>query len=235
MDPLKKKKYSWIIGISIFVLFIMSVAIFPDNKAHNVFSNYLSIFFSWPFTVLVISIIIVFIFRQAIEYKIRQGFIVRKGNTEWDLRQQQADSSSLPNKDVDEIREVLKEIKTTVGSQLETERIQKEAILEFAVFERLIRTLYRSQYLLLTYLKSFGPWPVAHIYLINYKEQYLKRFNGNPDYNFDSYKNYLIHVQNLINEVDVQGIRSFQLTDRGKRFLDYCGSMKYSELEFKPL
>lgn len=216
----KKFKAKWIWGFIILLLVVLagSIIVFPQHQAHSTFFEYLNIFFSWPFVILILSLVLLLKYPDPISYRIRQSFF-KKGDIVLGV-QPQRETKPLEEKELEEIR-----------GRLAEEKEVKEAIFKLVDFERMLRYMYRSQLNLLRVLVSYVKgFPKALIENTAYKGQYLK-LGGNPNYSFDAYLGWLIHFAKFVKEEKINGEVHIKLTEDGQFFVDYVNRMNYSQFE----
>jgi hypothetical protein len=170
--------------------------------------------------------------RQALDEVIRSGFSVKRGETEFQVKGQQLSIKLKDETSIDDLRNRIIDIDKKLQAQSGKPEKDWVRLFQAWIFERQIRSLYRSQYNLMNFLRHVGNWPLAQCYEIFYKQQYLIKFKGNPSYGFDSYLDYLVKVTAFVEVKMIENSNSLVLTPLGNSFLDYCDSMKYFEIEF---
>jgi hypothetical protein len=197
--------------------FIAALVIFPNNRGHSLFLEYLRTASNWPLCILIISILICARFYQAIDYKIRNLFVkTPKGYEIGNLPSQQTSDSLLNDK-----------IKSMEISQQEKENF----LLKIIKFERFIRLTFRSQFKLLKYLEG-EPQLMDRAILFHW--EYMQN-SGNKSYPIQQYVGWLLNTAGFIELTQKEGKYFMALNREGKDFLTYCLDMNYSENTFIPL
>ncbi len=229
------KKYSialLLIAVLI-LLWLISIIRFPHNYSHELFLRYILTLNSWPFAILILGILLLFQLGPAIIGVINRGLRLRTKDIEVQLPGQAQEIPRPLNKEGAESSskesEIMKEVPDKhVGTELEKFQLA-------AFFEQTIRYMFRSQFNLLSFLRTVGPWPTNLCYELYYTQQYLKLYHGSPDYGYEKYIGFLIGKLGVLKKVFNNDVASYELTPLGKRFVEYCGQMKYAENEFRPL
>ena len=212
------------------------IIIFPSSPANDLMLKWVT---SWPFFIL----IGIFLFYEEVARKIRDLLKLEGPGLKTEFTQ----PKDIEEKDTKKLKEIKKDLfvktKEVVKTEDKTEVAEaKEKMPSFDVdfllkiqfFERTMRYMFRSQFGLLKYLNAVVTWPKALCYELFYHRQYLKKYNGSPEYTFDQYFSWLADVINFVEEVVVDKKRLLQLTKRGKDFLLFCGINRYTEQEFAP-
>src|SRR4030042_5421720 len=216
-----KKIMPWI--LLCFILIIMvSIIVFPHNPAHDLFLRYLSIISSWPIIILILILVLFFKFEPSIAAWIQKALIKLPQGVEIGAASQMA--SMIFNV------EGLKQIEEKYAEEKKNIHQFYSALVDF---ERLIRFLYRSQFLLLKGIASTKPQSVMQKGVaegVFYKQIYLKSA-GNPQYTFDSYLNFL-KFNGLITEEADNITPVLRILPKAEMFLQYCFLMNYSDLAF---
>jgi len=213
-----KAKWKWAFLILLIIVLVGAIIVFPRHQAHSTFFEYLNIFFSWPFVILILGLILLFKFKGPISERIRTT-LIRTSNFEFTV-QPQRETKQLEEKELKEIRGKLAQKKEVI-----------EAVYKLVDFERILRYMFRSQLhllkVLITYEKGL---PKSLIESTFYKGKYLQS-GGNPNYSFDAYLGWLKYFARFITEEEINGVIHIKLTDDGKFFVDYFNLMNYGEFE----
>jgi len=209
----------WIILILISIALIVlgSMIIFPQNPAHNLVLQYIYTLVSWPLIILVLGLVLLIKFKEPISEWIKT-FLVKtpKGYLYGAISQ----FETKPLK-----KGKLKEVKKILGEEI-------TGYMELVHFERIIRMMYRSQFRLLEKLKAVGSLTPDKAF--SYYHEFLKQ-GGNKDYTVSFYIDWLKNITGLIKINEKDDVPAAKLTERGNSFILYCNLMNYSENTFMPL
>lgn len=209
-----KAKWKWAFLILLLIVLIGAIIVFPRHQAHSTFFEYLNIFFSWPFVILILGLILLFKFKESISERIRTS-LIKTPNFEVGV-QPQRETKQLEEKELKEIR-----------GKLEQKEEWIDAVHKLVDFERLLRYMYRSQLhllrVLITYEKGL---PKSLIKSTFYKDLYLQS-GGNSTYSFDAYLGWLRYFAKFITEENINGEVHIKLTGDGEFFVDYVNRMNY--------
>ncbi len=209
-----KAKWKWAFLILLLIVLVRAIIVFPQHQAHSTFFEYLNIFFSWPFVILILGLILLFKFEGPISERIRTSPI-KTPNFEIGV-QPQWETKQLEEKELEEIRGNLVQKKEVI-----------DAVHKLVVFERMLRYMYRSQFHLLKLLIKYEKGlPKPLIKSTFYKGLYLQS-GGNPIYSFDAYLGWLRYFGKLITEKKINGEIHIKLTRDGESFVNYVNRMNY--------
>jgi hypothetical protein len=218
-----KNNRKWWLFLVFILLFIVSIIVFPHNPAHELLLKYLSTFSPWPIAVLILILVFFFTFKESISELIK-GLKIKTPQGYEIGSQLQMEAKPFDKKEFEELR-----------AKFETEK--KDMVSSFGMlieFERTIRILFRSQFLMMKFLSASKTikFDVQKTYIKDYyyKNIYLMN-SGNPGYSFDSYLNFLKMGGYILDEV-VNNILMIRITDKGESFLLYCSLSNYTENMF---
>lgn len=217
------------------IAFIASIIFVPNNISHELFMRYLLIVFSWPGAVIALVLILLFLFRAQIAILISRPLEFRIGDAS--LRINQTDTSAdlpppIEEAQVEKATAPKKEMLPEAYRNQSPEQLRLIGLLfEYIFFERMIRTMFRSQFqlILAVQAKSFISIKEASDFYGLYRTR-----RGSISYPFEAYTDWLVNwafVQRTVRGSDY----GYGLTPRGIEFLKYTAIMKYSENEFPPL
>lgn len=215
----------WIFLVSI-LLFIVSIIVFPHNPAHELLLKYLSTLSPWPIAVLILVLVFFFTFKESISVLIKNLKVTTPQGYEIGS-QLQMEAKPFNKKELEEL-----------GNKLETEKRDMASSFWMIIeFERTIRIMYRSQFMILKYLLARKNDKINVqkdlIQGVFYTYIYLKG-GGKPEYSFDAYLNFL-KMNGYIIEDQVNNISMIKITEKGETFLNYCSISNYTENTFIPL
>jgi len=204
------------------------IIIFPSSPANDLMLNWIT---SWPFFIL----IGIFLFYEEVSRKIRDLLKFEGPGLKTEFTQ----PKDIEEKDTNKLKEIKKDLFVETKAEVaegkeKMHSYSSDFLLKIQFYERTMRHMFRSQFELLKYLNAVVTWPKVLCYELFYRHQYLKKYNGSPEYTFDQYLSWLADVINFVEEVVVDKKRLLQLTKRGKDFLLFCGINRYTEQEFLP-
>lgn len=166
--------------VFIILVFILSIMLFPSHKSHSLFQEYLKIIGLWPISIFLLILIFISKYKNSIESIIQNGFRFKTPYVEFSTINQNS-----PEIQTDRI-ETQKTSLISHGS--ETEKIM---LLKMVSFERIGRFMYRSQFLLLSFLGQ----PDSSLSLSICEKKFYKGLylanGGNKNYLFSLYINWL--------------------------------------------
>jgi len=221
----KNNNKLWLFLVFILLL-IFSIIVFSHNPAHELFLKYLSTFSAWPISVLLLVLVFFFTFKESISELIKRLKVKTPQGYEFSS-QSQMEAKPFDKKEVEELREKFEIEKKDMASSF-------WILIEF---ERTIRVLFRSQFLMMKFLSASKTIKIDvqknYIEECYYKSLYLKG-GGNPAYSFENYLIFLKMGGYIIEDI-VNNISMIKITDRGESFLVYCSLSNYAENTFNPL
>lgn len=214
-----------ILFVVIFIILIIILAvllpsiIYPFSPAHNLIIKYLSLIFSLPVVILVLSIFFIFTFKEQIGAKIEDLIEARFPSTKLRWKEQQKKDEDIERKRVEK----------AIMEKLSEQENKIDILKNFCYFEEKIRYMYASQFSLLKEIKKEGK--VYYLKIMYYYSVFLKR-GGNKSYPISEYLGWLVGIKFI---EEYQKDNSYILTELGKGFLKYCKIREYSEKTFIPL
>jgi len=178
------KKYGkWWLFLVLILLLIVSVIVFTHNPAHELFLKYLSTLSSWPIAVLILVLVFFFTFKESISELIKRLKVKTPQGYEFGS-QLQMEAKPFDKKEFEELGKKFETAKKDMASSF-------WMIIEF---ERTIRNMYRSQFMILKYLLARKNDKINVqkdlIQGVFYTYIYLKA-GGKPEYSFEAYLNFL--------------------------------------------
>jgi len=210
----------WIFLIFILIMLIL-IIVFPKNQAHDLFLHYISTIISWPAVILILSLAIFLIFKGPISEILRRGPEIEAGK---------GFKIKFPLQP--EVKEMVEKTKIKeIKEKLEKEKRTTKGLSTIIDFERIIRSMYRSQFQLLKSLKGKGPMPLKEMMRSYFA---FLGLGGSKEYRSESYFMWLVKNE-LINFKIENGEYFTYLDNKGISFLNYCEILNYSEKEFIPL
>lgn len=205
---------------------------------------------SWPIAVLILVLVFFFTFKESISEWIKKLWVKTPKGYEFSS-QPQMEAKRFSEKEREELRKIFEAEKKDMGAKpfdkKESEGLKEKFEAEkkdmassfwtLIEFERTIRILFRSQFLMMKFLSASKTikFDVQKAYIEDnyYKNIYLKG-GGNPGYSFDSYLNFLEMGGYIFDQV-VINISMIRITDKGESFLLYCSLSNYAENLFIPI